>query len=144
MTASEAEIGPELNGPKSLDRNAFSHSGLEMLSDSDGAATLVAFTAAAIAAAAQQLPVAPCRWIVVGGGRKNISLLVALRSALAAPVVVAEDVGWNGDAVEAEAFAYLAIRKILDAPISWPSTTGVRVPVTGGVIHLPNASPNEI
>jgi anhydro-N-acetylmuramic acid kinase len=131
-------------GPKSLDRNAFSHSTLEQLSDSDGVATLVAFTAAAIAAAAQRLPVSPCRWIVVGGGRKNNSLLLALRSALPVPVVVAEDVGWNGDAIEAEAFAYLAIRKLLDAPISWPSTTGVRAPVTGGVIHLPRPSPSQV
>jgi anhydro-N-acetylmuramic acid kinase len=121
------------SGPKSLDRNAFSPAAVAPLSAYDGAATLTAFTAAAIAKEAERLPAVPAAWIVVGGGRRNDQLLIELRSRLSAPVQIAEEVGWSGDAVEAHAFGYLAARSALRLPLSWPGTTGVTTPVTGGV-----------
>jgi len=124
-------------GPKSLDRNAFSAEPVSELSPQDGAATLAAFTAAAIAAEAQRLPCAPKEWVVVGGGRLNGYLLAELRRRLSAPVCIAEELGWTGDAIEAQAFGYLAVRSILNLPLSWPSTTGVSEPVSGGVLWNP-------
>jgi anhydro-N-acetylmuramic acid kinase len=124
-------------GPKSLDRNAFSAEPVTELSPQDGAATLAAFTAAAIAVEAQRLPCAPEEWVVVGGGRLNQYLLAELRRRLSAPVRIAEDFGWTGDAIEAQAFGYLAVRSMLKLPLSWPSTTGVSAPVSGGVLWNP-------
>jgi anhydro-N-acetylmuramic acid kinase len=124
-------------GPKSLDRNSFSGAAVSTLSPEDGAATLSAFTAAAIAAEAEHLPGRPKEWIVVGGGRLNACLLDQLRARLHASVRTAEDLGWNGDAIEAQAFAYLAVRSALETPLSWPETTGVRQPVSGGVRWSP-------
>jgi anhydro-N-acetylmuramic acid kinase len=126
-----------VSGAKSLDRNHFSAAPVSRLSTEDGAATLVAFTARAIRSAARMLPVAPQSWIVVGGGRLNATLLEMLRAELGSAVLVAEDFGWAGDAIEAQAFAYLAVRSLLDLPLSWPATTGVRQPTTGGVCHRP-------
>lgn len=125
------------SGPKSLDRNTFSLDPVSALSPRDGAATLSAFTAAAVAIEAQRLPCTPRQWVVVGGGRLNGYLLAQLRQRLAVPVRVAEDLGWMGDAIEAQAFAYLAVRSLLNLPLSWPSTTGVSEPVTGGVQWAP-------
>lgn len=124
--------------PKSLDRLAFAAtirtSGLEDLSPADGAATLVAFSAAAVAAAA--LPDPPLRWLVCGGGRRNPSIMAALAARLAAPVEPVEAVGWNGDALEAQCFGYLAARVAADLPISFPETTGVPHPTRGGRITI--------
>lgn len=123
----------KMGGPKSLDRNAFSLTPVAALTSADGAATLTAFTASAIAAEGSRLPAQPCEWIVVGGGRHNRHLLAQLRARLAVPVKTAEDYGWAGDAIEAQAFAYLAVRSVLRLPLTWPSTTGVRDAVSGGV-----------
>src|SRR3984885_10093254 len=120
-------------GPKSLDRNAFSLDAVSSLSPQDGAATLAAFTAAAVATEAARLPRQPKTWIVVGGGRLNRYLLAQLRSRLGAPVKTAEDFGWAGGAIEAQAFAYLAVRSLRGLPLTWPGTTGVSEPVGGGV-----------
>jgi anhydro-N-acetylmuramic acid kinase len=125
-------------GPKSLDRNAFSAEPVSGLSPQDGATTLAAFTAAAIAAEALRLPCAPKEWVVVGGGRLNGYLLAELRRRLPASVRVAEDFGWSGNAIEAQAFGYLGVRSILKLPLSWPSTTGVSEPVSGGVLWNPH------
>ena len=125
------------SGPKSLDRNAFALDPVAALSAADGAATLSAFTAAAIALEAQRLPIRPRQWIVVGGGRHNAHLLGELRARLGVEVSTAEDVGWNGDAIEAQAFAYLAVRSVLGLPFSWPQTTGVSSAVSGGVLWQP-------
>jgi anhydro-N-acetylmuramic acid kinase len=125
------------SGPKSLDRNAFSLEPVAALSPASGAATLAAFTAAAIALEAQRLPVVPVAWIVVGGGRHNAHLLGELRARLGGAVRTAEDCGWNGDAIEAQAFGYLAVRSALGMPLSWPETTGVSSAVSGGVQWQP-------
>jgi anhydro-N-acetylmuramic acid kinase len=121
--------------PKSLDRGAFDPAPVADLSAADGAATLTAFTAAAVARACAQLPAPPGRWLGTGGGRHNPALMAALAARLAAPVAPVEAVGWDGDALEAQAFAYLALRALDGLPLSLPGTTGVARPVTGGVQH---------
>jgi anhydro-N-acetylmuramic acid kinase len=120
--------------PKSLDRNAFVDASFDGLSPADGAATLTAFTAASIAAGRAHLPVAPGRWIVAGGGRHNRTLMGMLAERLDAPVTPAETAGIDGDALEAEAWAYLAVRALQGLPLSFPGTTGVPVPISGGVL----------
>ncbi len=118
--------------PKSLDRDDFRDAMPEGLGLADGAATLTEMTAASVAAARRHFPNAVCEWLVCGGGRRNPSLMEALRRRLGAPVRPVEAVGWDGDALEAQAFAYLAVRSILGLPLSLPSTTGVPRPMPGG------------
>lgn len=120
--------------PKSVDRQDFDLSLVETLSPEDGAATLAAFTAAAIAASVTHLPARPARWIVCGGGRHNRTLMEMLRRELDVSLYAAEDVGWRGDALEAEAFAFLAVRSLRGLPLSLPSTTGAPAPITGGIL----------
>lgn len=121
--------------PKSLDRNAFSLKAVADLSPADGAATLVGMTVAAIVAAHHFFPSPPGRWLVSGGGRRNTTMMSLMVAQSATPVVPVEDVGWDGDAIEAQAFAFLAIRSRLGLALSLPTTTGVPRPVTGGTFH---------
>lgn len=123
--------------PKSLDRDQFDPAPVQDLSLEDGAATLVAFTACAVARAQAKLPAPPARWLVTGGGRHNPAMMAALRRELDRPVEPVEAVGWNGDALEAQAFAYLAVRTVYGLPLSLPSTTGVAQPTLGGVVCRP-------
>lgn len=123
--------------PKSLDRYDFPLSALDPLKLEDAAATLVAFTAEAVKLAFDQLGQAPGQVIVTGGGRHNPEIMKALGARLAVPVKTAEDMGWRGDSIEAEAFAYLAARTFRGLPISFPRTTGVPKPMTGGRIVEP-------
>ena len=118
--------------PKSLDRMDFGTDAVKALSPADGAATLTAFTAASIAKARQHFPEPATTWIVCGGGRHNKTLMAMLKARVNAPVIAAEEAGWNGDAMEAEAFAYLAMRAKKGLPLSLPTTTGVKQPMTGG------------
>ena len=118
--------------PKSLDRNEFDFSNNAELSVQDSAATLVAFTANAIVRSLEYFPEPPKRWLVTGGGRRNLFMMDELSRRLRATVKPVEDVGWNGDALEAQAFAFLAVRSILKLPLSFPSTTGVFTELTGG------------
>ena len=124
-------------GPKSLDRLDFSLDLVAALSLRDAAATLTAFAAAAVAVGLADLCVEPARVVVCGGGRLNPALMDALRARLSLPVQAAEDIGWRGDSIEAEAFAFLAARAALGLPISFPETTGVPRPMTGGRIARP-------
>ncbi|MCW2236204.1 anhydro-N-acetylmuramic acid kinase [Azospirillum canadense] len=121
--------------PKSLDRDAFDPSPVHGLSLEDGAATLTAFTAASVARIVPHLTQAPVRWLVCGGGRHNATLMGMLADRLGVPVDPVEAVGWNGDALEAEAFAYLAVRSRKGLPLSLPTTTGAPRPMTGGQFH---------
>jgi anhydro-N-acetylmuramic acid kinase len=125
--------------PKSLDRLDFAvalaASGLDALSLADGAATLVAVTAEAVALA--PLPAPPTRWLVTGGGRHNPAIMAALRGALRVPVEQVEAVGWDGDALEAQCFGFLAARVAAGLPISFPGTTGVPRPMAGGRLQNP-------
>jgi anhydro-N-acetylmuramic acid kinase len=121
--------------PKSLDRGDFGLAAVSALSAADGSATLTAFTVAAVARAVDFLPGRPERWLVCGGGRHNRTLMGALRDVLASPVEAVEAVGWQGDALEAQAFAFLAVRSLFKLPLSLPTTTGVARPMTGGKLH---------
>lgn len=123
--------------PKSLDRNAFDAKACAALDVADGAATLTAFTAAAIARAREHVPEEPALWIVSGGGRRNRTLMDMIATRVENAVVPAEAVGLDGDSVEAEAWAYLAVRALKGLPITFPGTTGVAEPLTGGVIVRP-------
>lgn len=122
----------EVPPPKSLDRYDFNASMVRGLSIEDGAATLTELSARAVAAGLSQLSEYPERMIVCGGGRHNPYLMEALRRAVNCHVLSAEEVGWRGDSIEAEAFAFLAMRTACGLPISWPRTTGVPGPMTGG------------
>jgi anhydro-N-acetylmuramic acid kinase len=120
--------------PKSLDRNAFVLELVDHLSAGDGAATLTAFTAAAMGRALEHMPAEPQLWIVTGGGRKNRTLMSMIAARVQNAVVPAEAVGFDGDSVEAEAWAYLAVRSLKNLAITFPGTTGVAAPLTGGVL----------
>jgi anhydro-N-acetylmuramic acid kinase len=129
--------------PKSLDRNAFHHriaqdETLAGKSVEDAAATLTALTAAAIARATELLPRPPASFIAAGGGVRNPVLMRMLRERLApATLKTADSLGWSGDSLEAQGFAYLAVRSLNGLPLSYPGTTGVPRPTTGGVLARP-------
>ena len=118
--------------PKSADRHDFTLDPQARFSVEDGAATLAAVTARAISESVRFLDAPPAAWIVAGGGRRNGAILAALRGHCAAPVLLAEEVGWRGDFLEAECFAYLAVRSLAGAPITFPRTTRAPRPMTGG------------
>jgi anhydro-N-acetylmuramic acid kinase len=123
--------------PKSLDRGDFSDGWAEGLSVADGAATLTRGTARAIALAARHFPERVTQWVVAGGGAHNPTLLHALAEETRGKVIAASDLGWDGDAIEAQAFAFLAVRSLRGLPLTFPTTTGVLAPLTGGRLHLP-------
>jgi anhydro-N-acetylmuramic acid kinase len=123
--------------PKSLDRFDFTAAMADGLSAADGAATLSAFTASAVGKALDLLPRRPDRLIVSGGGRHNPTIMAMLEARARVAVVSADTFGWRGDAVEAECFAFLAVRVLRGLPISFPTTTGVPQPQTGGRLGRP-------
>ena len=120
--------------PKSLDRGAFSLSRIEELSPADGAATLTAFTVAGIAAAVRLLPAQPKIWVIAGGGARNPHMVEGLRRVLGAGVMTADVAGFSSNSMEAQAFAYLAVRYLKGLPATFAGTTGVPEPVVGGVL----------
>ncbi|MGC6472236.1 MAG: anhydro-N-acetylmuramic acid kinase [Parvibaculales bacterium] len=124
--------------PKSLDRNAFSLTPCDGLSAADGAATLSAFTALSVACAMPYLPEKPRKWVVCGGGRHNPTLMESLSEAVGVEVMGAEAAVWPGDELEAQAFAWLAVRNLLGLPFSLPETTGCAAPTGGGVLRQPS------
>jgi anhydro-N-acetylmuramic acid kinase len=129
--------------PKSLDRNDFrawvaAHAGLAEKPIEDGAATLTMLTAATVARIVDLLPRAPQSWIVAGGGARNPTLMRMLKERLApARVETADQVGWSIDALEAQAFAFLAVRSLSGLPLTFPTTTGAPKPMQGGVLVKP-------
>lgn len=127
----------ELAPPKSLDRNDFTIQPARGLAAADGAATLTAFTAASVNEAIDRLPARPRRLIVAGGGRHNPTLLRMIGERTGLTPEPSDALGWNGDAMEAEGFAYMAVRTLRGLPISFPGTTGVAAPLTGGVVSRP-------
>ncbi len=130
--------------PKSLDRDDFADCDVSDLSLEDGLATLAALTVRSVAQARHQFPAPVRRWLVTGGGRHNGYLMSELASALNAPVEPVEAVGWRGDSLEAEAFAFLAARSRRGLPLSLPTTTGVPSPMTGGEIAYAAASASQL
>jgi anhydro-N-acetylmuramic acid kinase len=125
----------ERAAPKSLDRNHFNGATacVKDLSDADGAATLGAFTVESTAAALKHVPQAPARWLVGGGGRRNPNLMRRLGERLQVRVEPVEAIGFDGDSIEAQCFAYLGLRSRRGLPISFPTTTGAPKPMSGGV-----------
>jgi anhydro-N-acetylmuramic acid kinase len=117
--------------PKSLDRNAWDTQAARGLGLLDGAATLTAFTAETVRLALGHVPPL-ARLLVTGGGRHNATLMAMIAARTGIPTAPVESAGWNGDALEAEAFAWLAVRSLAGKPISWPETTGVPRAMTGG------------
>jgi anhydro-N-acetylmuramic acid kinase len=126
--------------PKSLDRSDFTLSEANGLELSDGARTLARISAEAIFASVEHLFEPPGLWIICGGGRKNqliMADLAELSMATQSRVLAAEDCGFKGGSMEAEAWAYLAVRSLKGLPLTFPETTGVKKPVTGGVLARP-------
>lgn len=126
--------------PKSLDRNDFTIQPARGLAPADGAATLTAFTAATVAEALRLLPARPVKLLVAGGGRRNPTMLRMIAERTGLNPEPSEALGWNGDAVEAEGFAYMAVRHLKGLPISFPGTTGAPRPMTGGRLARAPAS----
>ncbi len=126
--------------PKSLDRNAFRAlaSAIEPLADAEAAATLTAASAAAVVRGIALCPSPPSRLLVAGGGRHNDTMMGLIAGALDCPVDPVEAIGLDGDMLEAQAFAYLAVRAARGLPTSAPGTTGVPAPVCGGILNLPS------
>ncbi len=127
--------------PKSLDRNDFNDvlNKVYALNEADAAATLTLAASQAVARGADHFPAEVSQWLVTGGGRHNATLMTMLQRALVRPVAAIETVGLNGDMLEAQAFAYLAVRVARGLPTSCPTTTGVAGAVGGGQISRPPA-----
>ncbi len=126
--------------PKSLDRLAFDLDPLGDMALADGAATLVEVTVQAIRRSAACLPAPPRLWLATGGGRRNPAIMSRLRRVLGVPCLPVEREGWAGDALEAQAFAFLAVRSLRGLPLSLPTTTGVARPITGGRLFRPRCA----
>lgn len=125
------------SAPKSLDRNAFSLDVVTGKTAQDGAATLTAITAETIARSQAHMPETPRLWIIAGGGRRNSTLMRMLSERVEGKVVGAEAAGFDGDSIEAEAWAFLAVCSLRGLPITFPGTTGVNGPACGGVHVVP-------
>ncbi len=123
--------------PKSLDRGDFTLDLVQGLDAKDGARTLTEVTAKSIANAANWFSLPPQDWIICGGGRRNKFLMQRIAANVQGIVTPAEAHHLNGDAIEAEAFAYLAVRSMKGLPITFPTTTGVKKAMTGGVLKQP-------
>lgn len=128
--------------PKSLDRYDFTLKAVEGLSLEEGMATLMSFTVESLRYEIEKLGFKPQVIVLCGGGRNNTHLVKVLRQRLSdlGPVKIAEDMGWRGGAIEAEAFAYMAARSVKGLPVSYPNTTGVKVPLTGGILAKPSGN----
>ena len=121
--------------PKSLDRSSFSIKKLRKLKIKDGAATLNYFVADTLLIAINYLPNIPDVCILSGGGRHNKFLVELINKKIEkSKILLSENYNWNGDSIEAYAFAYLSVRKLLNLPITFSKTTGVKTPLTGGQI----------
>ena len=123
--------------PKSLDRNAFSREPVAGLASEEAIATLTGFTAESLRAALKLLPKPPKLWVIAGGGALNPTLIAMISNRLAAKVVIADDIGWPAQLMEAQAWAYLAVRSLKGLPLTFPTTTGVPAPLAGGIVSQP-------
>jgi anhydro-N-acetylmuramic acid kinase len=123
--------------PKSLDRGDFNEAWADGLSAADGAATLTRGTARAIALAARHFPAPVTQWVIAGGGARNPILLKAIAEETRGKIVTADSLGWNGDALEAQAFGFLAVRSLRGLPLTFPGTTGAPRPLAGGRLNEP-------
>ncbi len=118
--------------PKSLDRNDFHDVSVDGLSLEDGAATLTEMTVQSVAKGIELCPQKPTAIYVTGGGRHNSYMMQRIAEVTGITTMSVDILGWNGDAMEAEGFAYMAVRSLLGEPISFPTTTGCQTPTIGG------------
>ncbi|SPJ22358.1 Anhydro-N-acetylmuramic acid kinase [Palleronia abyssalis] len=125
--------------PKSLIETDFGwlSQAVSELSDADACATVTAAAAAAVVLALEHLPSMPARLLVIGDGRRNATMMEMIRAGANVDVLPVEDIGLDGDKMEAQAFAYLAVRVLRGWPTSAPGTTGVAAAVGGGVVSYP-------
>ena len=130
--------------PKSLDRNQFDFTTINALPLPNALATLTNITAYALNKSLQFLPTKPIEVIVSGGGKHNENLLKVIEEVCNLKAVPCETIGIDGDLMEAYAFGYLAVRSLLNLPISFPSTTGVKQPHKGGIFCSPEAKKHQI
>ncbi len=130
--------------PKSLDRNAWSIDCVRYARREDAMATLMEMSVSGVCMAMKHLPQKPARIYAAGGGRHNLFMLDSLSERLELPVRSIDDLGWRGDATEAEGFAYLAVRSRLGLPLTLPSTTGVREAMTGGIFYNSHSEDLEV
>ena len=121
--------------PKSLDRLTFPFHLCHNLKKSSAPITLAQIPALGLKRACAHVPLSPRLWIICGGGRHNPAIMRAIKNTLSGTVMTAEEKGLKGDTIEAQAFAYLAVRSLRGLPLTYPSTTGVHAPVGGGVVY---------
>ena len=126
--------------PKSLDRNQYDVAEVYNLELQDGVATLAEFTVRSVVQSLALLPAQPRALYVAGGGRHNSFMMTRLNEELPYDVEPVEKIGWNGDMLEAQGFAYLAARSILGLSLTLPTTTGVSQPMTGGKLYKAGGS----
>ena len=124
--------------PKSLDRDEWDVSKIYDYKIEDAVATLAQFTVQSILKSLEFLPDQPKAFYAAGGGRKNKYIMNALQKPLPYPVLTVEDIGWNGDGLEAQGFAYLAVRSLKGLSLTIPETTGIKAPSTGGNLYVSN------
>jgi anhydro-N-acetylmuramic acid kinase len=129
--------------PKSLDRNNFPTDVIEGLSLEDGAATLTAFSVASLICSLAHFPASPKIFVLCGGGVHNATLIGNIRKLVPGRIETADALGWRGDAIEAQAFAYLAVRSIRGMPITFPGTTGAPRPMSGGLLAPASTLPRH-
>jgi anhydro-N-acetylmuramic acid kinase len=127
----------ERKPPKSLDRGDFNDRWADGLSVADGAATLTRATARTIAMAARHFPEPVRMWAICGGGARNPTLMRFIAEETRGDVVTVRSLGWDADALEAQAFAFLAVRSLRGLPLTFPTTTGVPKPLSGGRLNKP-------
>ncbi|MHA1553253.1 MAG: anhydro-N-acetylmuramic acid kinase [Alphaproteobacteria bacterium] len=130
--------------PKSLDRDAFGHIDVSDQTTEDGAATLTGFTSGAIVKGIVNAGGADLL-VLTGGGAHNDTLVRYIAQAIDIEIKTADKLGWNGDTLEAQAFGFLAVRSVRGLALTFPGTTGVARPLTGGRLALPaSAGPQPL
>lgn len=127
--------------PKSLDRSFFGWELVKGLSLEDGCATLARLVSESVAQGRAWFPDKIRHVLVGGGGRYNQAIMKNLSERLDVPVRSCDEEGWDGDLIEAEAFAYMAVRHLRGLPITYPDTTGVSEPLKGGRLAMPAKKP---
>ncbi|MEM6811039.1 MAG: anhydro-N-acetylmuramic acid kinase [Pseudomonadota bacterium] len=125
----------ETKPPKSLDRDEWNVSEIQNMNLEDAIATLAMFTVLSVQKAFNFLPLSPRTLYVAGGGRKNRFIMQKMNELFSFPVQLVEDIGWNGDALEAQGFGYLAVRSLKGLALTLPTTTGISEPMSGGVLY---------
>ncbi|MDY6407311.1 MAG: anhydro-N-acetylmuramic acid kinase [Pseudomonadota bacterium] len=123
--------------PKALDRSDFNHllAQIEGCSPADGAATITAFIVESILSARKFLPHPPQEWILTGGGALNPAIVLRLKKQLGGQISTISEINMPHYNLNAAGYAFLAVRSLMGLPITFPTTTGVPEPISGGLFH---------